>query len=259
MKTLTLLAMTSAALTVAAQTPSTTHTPAVHHTAPAHATAPAGGCVTAPAISPKIPAAGTLCTKALYTISRTPETHLDYISPLVSPELREALDIKKETFSLLYSDEKPGTGELVRPGTFLSVKYTGWLTDGSKFDSSYDHEGGKPLTFQHGMHRVIPGWDTGFEGMHVGGKRRLYIPYQLAYGEAGHPPVIPAHSMLVFDIELVAQSDTAPEPPAAEPAPQRLNGPIGKPATPPSAPASEPAKPATPPAGTATPPPSSRQ
>jgi len=239
MKTLTLLAMTSAALTVAAQTPGTTHQTAVHHPVATHAAAPVGGCVTTPAISSKIPAlpAAATCTKALYTISRTPETHLDYVSPLVSPELREALDIKKETFTLLYSDVKTGTGELVRPGTFLTVKYTGWLTDGTKFDSSEDHDGAEPLSFQHGQHKVIAGWDTGFEGMRVGAKRRLYIPYQLAYGEPGRGP-IPARAMLVFDIELVAQGDTAPAPPAPKPVP---------------APAADPAKPTTPPPANAAP------
>lgn len=244
MKTLTLLAMTTAALSVAAQT--TSHSATAHHTtttATAHRSASTGGCVTLPAFSAKIPAlpAGTPCVKALYTISRTPETQLDYVSPLVSPELRESLDIKKETFSLLYSETKVGTGELVRPGTYLSVKYTGWLTDGSKFDSSEDHPGAEPLSFQHGQHRVIPGWDTGFEGMHVGGKRRLYIPYQLAYGESGRPPVIPERSTLIFDIELVGQSDKAPEP---KPVPQP------KPVPPPPSEAA-PAKPATPPADAA--------
>ena len=60
------------------------------------------------------------------------------------------------------------------------------------------------------MHRVITGWDQGFAGMKVGGKRRLFIPYQLAYGDAGHPPTIPAKSDLIFDIELVSASATPP-------------------------------------------------
>ena len=85
-----------------------------------------------------------------------------------------------------------GTSEADSKIKWYTVKYTGWLTDGTKFDSSYDHPGGEPITFPAGAHRVIPGWDTGFQGMHVGGKRRLFIPYQLAYGEAGRPPHIPA-------------------------------------------------------------------
>jgi peptidylprolyl isomerase len=77
------------------------------------------------------------------------------------------------------------------------------------------------------MHQVVAGWDTGFAGMRVGGKRRLFIPYQLAYGESGRPPVIPAKSDLIFDIELVAASATppgmTPPVPPAQPAntPQR--------------------------------------
>src|SRR6185437_8768078 len=101
---------------------------------------------------------------------------------------------------------------------WYTVRYTGWLTDGTKFDSSYDHPGGEPFTFPDGAKRVIIGWDTGFEGMHVGGKRRLYVPYQLAYGELGHPPVIPAKANLVFDIQLVSMSDNPPEEPAPTPA-----------------------------------------
>ena len=68
------------------------------------------------------------------------------------------------------------------PARVYSVHYTGWLaSDGTKFDSSLDR--GQPIQFQQGIKRVITGWDQGFEGMHVGGRRRLFIPYQLAYGE----------------------------------------------------------------------------
>ena len=118
----------------------------------------------------------------------------------------------KNLYALRYIDVEVGTGELAKSRQFYTVKYTGWLTDGTKFDSSYDHPGGDPIVFPYGARQVIPGWDTGFEGMHVGGKRRLYIPYQLAYGESGRPPVIPAKADLIFDIELVSQSDTPPQP-----------------------------------------------
>ena len=124
----------------------------------------------------------------------------------------------KVLYSLRYVDITPGTGELVPPQKFYTVRYTGWLTDGTKFDSSYDHPGQEPITFFDGAHRVIPGWDTGFTGMRVGGKRRLYIPYQLAYGESGREGAIPPRADLIFDIELVSFSDT-PKPPAAAPAP----------------------------------------
>jgi peptidylprolyl isomerase len=158
----------------------------------------------------------------------------------------------KDLYALRYIDTQIGTGELAKSQQYYTVHYTGWLTDGTKFDSSHDHPGDEPIVFPYGARRVIAGWDTGFEGMHVGGKRRLFIPYQLAYGESGRPPVIPPKADLVFDVELVAQSDTPPEPkappvPATEPGesdtakPQDTEQPgAGKPATPPSdAPKSE--------------------
>jgi peptidylprolyl isomerase len=111
------------------------------------------------------------------------------------------------------------------------VRYTGWLTDGTKFDSSNDHPGAEPIVFPYGARRVIPGWDTGFEGMRVGGKRRLYVPYQLAYGDSGHPPVIPSKANLIFDVELVSQSDTPPqEKPEPAPAPEPGEANSGQPA-----------------------------
>ncbi len=149
----------------------------------------------------------------------------------------------KPLYALRYVDTVIGAGELSQPQKYYSVRYTGWLTNGTKFDSSDDHPGKEPITFAYGGHRVIPGWDTGFEGMRVGGKRRLYIPYQLAYGEQGRPPVIPAKADLIFDLELVAQSDApppAPTSPAANPS---------QPAAPPTDPTkpADPVKPTTPP------------
>jgi peptidylprolyl isomerase len=116
-------------------------------------------------------------------------------------------------YALTYLDLKAGTGVPVEPRKWTTVQYTGYLTDGTKFDSSYDH--GQPFTFPYGAHRVIPGWDTGFEGMRIGGKRRLFVPYQLAYGEMGRPPVIPPKAELIFDVEVLSQSDTPPPQPVA--------------------------------------------
>jgi peptidylprolyl isomerase len=126
--------------------------------------------------------------------------------------------IPKTLYRLKYIDIVVGKGPLAETHKWYTVRYTGWLTDGTKFDSSYDHPGGEPFTFPDGAKRVIIGWDTGFEGMHVGGKRRLYVPYQLAYGELGRPPVIPAKADLVFDVELVSMSDNPPEEAAPTPA-----------------------------------------
>jgi peptidylprolyl isomerase len=235
---------------------------AVHHHAPVAAHSEYAGCVKLPTIAATVPALPSTapCAKALYAITRTPDMKLDYVSPLVSPAVRTSIETKPETFSLAYIDTVVGTGEAVRPDTFLSVKYAGYLVDGKKFDASDDHPNKEPITFQHGEHRVIEGWDTGFEGMHVGGKRRLFIPYQLAYGEAGRPPVIPAKSELIFDVEVVSQSDKAPEPktpPVTMHPPTNMPGMRPTPAPTPAHPAASSPAPAAktpPPASTSTPP-----
>jgi FKBP-type peptidyl-prolyl cis-trans isomerase len=103
---------------------------------------------------------------------------------------------------LQYEDLKVGTGDAVKSGDFVEVHYTGWLkADGSKFDSSVDRK--KPFITPIGMRKVIQGWDEGVVGMKPGGKRKLTIPFNLAYGERGRPPVIPAKADLVFEIELL--------------------------------------------------------
>lgn len=148
------------------------------------------------------------------------------------PNVPKVEGTPKALYALRYIDTEIGTGPLAETQKFYTVHYTGWLTDGTKFDSSHDHPGGEPIVFPYGGRRVIPGWDTGFEGMHVGGKRRLYIPYQLAYGESGRPPVIPARADLIFDVELVAQSDTPPQPPPAPEAPAKPSEPASPSGTP---------------------------
>lgn len=97
-----------------------------------------------------------------------------------------------------------GAGEEATPGQTVSVHYTGTLTDGSKFDSSLDR--GQPFSFVLGAGNVIAGWDQGVKGMKVGGKRKLTIPHDLAYGDRGFPPVIPPRSTLVFEVELLGLS-----------------------------------------------------
>jgi len=153
----------------------------------------------------------------------------------------------KTEFALRYQDLKIGTGTDAAPNKIYKVLYTGWLaSDGSKFDSSEDHrqplrdkdgkvvlgDDGKPkladvqpISFVQGFGRVIPGFDQGFEGMKVGGKRRLFIPWQLAYGARGRPgpdpahPGIPPKADLIFDIELVdvVEPQLPPSRPIANP------------------------------------------
>ncbi len=103
---------------------------------------------------------------------------------------------------LKYQDLVVGNGPLAESGSQVTVHYTGWLTDGTKFDSSLDRN--QPFPFTIGAGQVIPGWDEGVKGMRVGGKRKLTIPSDLAYGEAGRPPVIPPNATLVFDVELLS-------------------------------------------------------
>jgi len=99
-------------------------------------------------------------------------------------------------------DIETGTGETPQPGQTLVVHYTGWLSeDGTKFGSSLDT--GTPLEFVFGAGKVIAGWDEGLTTMKVEGKRRLIIPADLAYGEQGRPPFIPANADLTFDVELL--------------------------------------------------------
>jgi peptidylprolyl isomerase len=114
-------------------------------------------------------------------------------------------------YTMRYIDVAIGSGKLAEAGKVFSVHYTGWLLDGTKFDSSRDRD--KPLSFEQGKRKVIPGWDAGFEGMRVGGKRRLFIPYQLAYGEKGRGK-IPPKAELIFDVELMDVQDPPPPEPA---------------------------------------------
>jgi len=104
--------------------------------------------------------------------------------------------------SLQVQDLRMGTGTVAKAGQVITVNYVGTLADGTKFDSSYDRK--QPFSFILGGGMVIKGWDMGLVGMKVGGKRKLIIPPDLAYGQEGRPPVIPANSILIFEVELLA-------------------------------------------------------
>jgi peptidylprolyl isomerase len=125
---------------------------------------------------------------------------------------------------LKYVDLKVGPGSLVRNGENLTVEYTGWLSDGTEFDSS---RGRAPFTFQLGQSQVIPGWDEGLLGMKVGGKRKLILPPDLAYGANGQQDpntgaqVIPPNATLVFEVEL---TKVAPGP-SPTPTPKTIPSP----------------------------------
>lgn len=174
----------------------------------------------------------------LATTAKPVATHSAASGIKLPPGVPPVHGIVKTAFSLRYQEIKIGTGALAEPNQIYKVHYTGWLAaDGHKFDSSYDHPGqpvldadGKPklgdpqpFTYAQGFGRVIPGFDRGFEGMHVGGKRRVFIPWQLAYGERGRPgpdaahPGIPPKADLIFDLELVAVTDMPMQMPMGHP------------------------------------------
>jgi len=229
------------------------------------------------------------------TSGKTASTSTSSAAPWLKlpPGVPRGRGVVKIAFSLRYQDIKVGTGADAEQNKVYKVLYTGWLAaDGRKFDSSEDHrlplkdkdgkpvlgDDGKPklgdvqpITFAQGFGRVIPGFDQGFTGMKVGGKRRLFIPWQLAYGARGHPgpdpahPGIPPKSDLIFDIELVDVSEM--QMPANHPGmmpvrpgttlppghPQMNPPPAGSPGAgaKPGAPSAPSAAPATPPASTA--------
>lgn len=126
-----------------------------------------------------------------------------------APELNVTLDSAELRPSGMYvHDVVVGTGALADSMSTAEVHYTGWLADGSKFDSSRDRQ--ETFRFTVGIGQVIGGWDEGVRGMRVGGKRQLIVPPKLGYGDIGAAPAIPRMATLVFEIELVGLPRPSP-------------------------------------------------
>jgi FKBP-type peptidyl-prolyl cis-trans isomerase FkpA len=121
------------------------------------------------------------------------------MSPAMTPHPEDT--VITTASGLKYDDLHEGTGQAAKAGDTVDVHYTGWLTDGKKFDSSHDRN--RAFSFQLGAGRVIKGWDEGVAGMKVGGKRKLMIPPELGYGPRGAGSAIPPNAELVFEVELL--------------------------------------------------------
>ena len=128
------------------------------------------------------PAAGAAAPSGATTTNGAPQMH-------------------KLASGLQYTDDVVGNGKMADPGVTAAVHYTGWLMDGTKFDSSKDR--GQPFSFTLGAGQVIKGWDEGVKGMRIGGKRTLIIPPDMGYGAAGAGGVIPPNATLKFEVELL--------------------------------------------------------
>jgi peptidylprolyl isomerase len=135
------------------------------------------------------------------------------LTELREPQVATKVDEKDYTTTdsgLKYYDMVVGTGETPKPGQILAVHYTGWLEDGTQFDSSLER--GTPIQVELGAGRVIAGWEEGLSTMKVGGKRQLKVPADLAYGEQGAGNgTIPPGATLIFDVELIAIDDPQPQ------------------------------------------------
>jgi len=145
---------------------------------------------------------GIVLSSALTLLAQTSNhsTTRVRVPPTNAPTKVTGDGVKTES-GLQYWDIKVGVGPEAKSGDKVKVHYTGWFTDGKKFDSSVDAH--RPYSFTLGQGNVIKGWDEGVAGMKVGGKRQLRIPPELAYGDQGYKNIVPPKATLIFDVELL--------------------------------------------------------
>ncbi len=153
-------------------------------------------------------ALGLLALASITVVGCSGTTASETPSEQAAPEVREETSkaappskTKSEVTELKVKDLVAGKGAEAKPGDRVSVHYTGWLEDGTKFDSSLDRK--QPFQFTLGAGEVIKGWDEGVAGMRIGGKRKLTIPPELGYGEQGAGGVIPPNAVLTFEVQLL--------------------------------------------------------
>jgi FKBP-type peptidyl-prolyl cis-trans isomerase len=153
---------------------------------------------------------------AIFCAVAAPAQQATPAKPAGPPPISSVVQWNETPSGLKYAELVIGKGASPKDGLIAVVHFTGWLADGTQFDSSRTR---KPFGFKLGSGQVIRGWDEGVRGMKIGGKRRLIIPGTLGYGQRGVPGMIPPDATLTFDIELLAVVDESKQPaPKAPPA-----------------------------------------
>ncbi|MEO8502969.1 MAG: FKBP-type peptidyl-prolyl cis-trans isomerase [Acidobacteriota bacterium] len=145
-----------------------------------------------------------LAVAALVAVAAlTTSVHAEDAKKAATAETKKVSNVVTTASGLKYEDLKVGDGPTAQVGSTVGMRYTGTFPDGKIFDSNAGANG-QPYVLKVGAHEVIKGWDEGIPGMRVGGKRKLTVPPELAYGERGYPGAIPPNATLIFEVELLS-------------------------------------------------------